>query len=332
MKKAIALYVLSLMGCTSRALPSGSLDAVERDTVITGSLSAAGKKAISVPGNEGTARTIDRVVENGSLVAGGDVIAVFSQAENLSEVTAAEAGLSKIELVGKDKAAELDDRQGVLRVAIAKAEGELKVAERYSTATPYAIARNEILDAVQDVGYLRTRLAVTRWQLNQHGSRERAEAAVLNEQKLTLYRSLVTAQASLKAAEIRADYNGVVVLVPDWNGQLPHVGSVVFAGNPFAYQATSASMIATFRAIRADWDSISVGDPIAISMIGQTGQPVVLRVTSKNDKDQQRGPGEDVPYYNIQVEVPAQVASEQHWRLGGGMVGVLRASKTVAKH
>jgi multidrug efflux pump subunit AcrA (membrane-fusion protein) len=274
---------------------------------------------------------VEWAVENGARVRAGDVIAKLSQEESKSDVVIAEAGLKKIELLRDDRSASLDDGLGTLRVAIEKVEGQLRVAERYASATPYAVAKNDILDAIQDRGYLRKRKSVIQWQINQHSTREHAEMALLDDQKYSLSRSLDVAKRSLGAGVIVADRDGVVVLLPDWNGQLPHAGSIIFSGNPFAFQATSSRLVATFEAARSEMSSVSLGAPIDVSMVGQSDAWANLRVSSKSEAAQQLDASDPIAHYLFRVDVPPETANEKHWLVGGEVVGRITLPVTGAK-
>ena len=189
--------LFTLASCQSRPPTDASVQPPNTDITVTGILEPEESEIFTVPGGEGNARVIESVVPNGSRVAAGEVIAIFSQAEDMNEVAATEAELEKIDLAGKDKISELDKNKDDLRVAIAGNEGELRVAERYAGSAPYAVARNTVLDAIQDKNYLRERLTIKRWQLGQYEQRRRAESEVIVQQKATVDRNLVAGKELL---------------------------------------------------------------------------------------------------------------------------------------
>ncbi|HEY9144793.1 MAG TPA: HlyD family efflux transporter periplasmic adaptor subunit, partial [Arenimonas sp.] len=115
-----------------------------------------------------------------------------------------------------------------------QAESALAIARRYARADFAAIARNTILDAVQDEQFLGEKTGVLRWRQDQSSQRGEAELNVLGVQRGSLQADVDTKREDLSALELRAAHDGIFMLVQGWSGEPPRVGEQLWASGEFA--------------------------------------------------------------------------------------------------
>ena len=72
-----------------------------------------------------------------------------------------------------------------VEVDLSRVAVQLGIAQRYADADLSTVARNQVLDAIEDKEYLQVRQGVLQWQRDQSGVRGGAELAVLDAQRAT---------------------------------------------------------------------------------------------------------------------------------------------------
>src|SRR3546814_1276325 len=74
------------------------------------------------------------------------------------------------------------------------------------------LARNDVLDAIEDVHYLEARQDTLQWQRDQADVRGGAEQALLDAQRATFALDAKARREDLDALELRAPNDGVLML------------------------------------------------------------------------------------------------------------------------
>src|SRR5690606_37658160 len=108
----------------------------------------------------------------------GELIARFSADEAELSLSQALIDLQRNALSRSSKQSELDAAQGRVDVDLAAVGSQLRIADRYAEADLDMLARNEILDAVQDKAFLGAKQDVLAWKREQASERGDAELAV----------------------------------------------------------------------------------------------------------------------------------------------------------
>lgn len=299
----------------------------------SGDLRAIKSTPLLVPGLQWTPRQVTWMLPDGSAVDKGDLVARFSSEQSKQDLQQALIDLDRNALARANKQDELDGKTGQIGVDLAQVGGQLAIAHRYAHATLDALARNDILDAVQDESYLRVRQGILQWREAQSSGRGKAELAVLDAQRSTYDTLARQKKADLDALELRAPYDGVVVLDRDWSDQVPHVGASLWGGNSFASIPDLAALEVQLAVPQIEAQGVQVGEDVELHPLGAPEQSVHSTLSWVAGAAQSRSRDNPVKYLYVKASVPAYLARRYGWKPGQSFVGkivLLRADHTLS--
>jgi hypothetical protein len=286
-----------------------------------GELRSTKSTPLMVPGQQWTPRQLSWMLPDGSPVAKGELVARFSAEQSKQDLAQAQIDLQRNLLVRAGKQGELDDKRGLLGVDLTQVAGQLAIARRYANASPDAMARNDILDAVQDANYLGVRQRILEWREQQSTTRGNAELAVLDAQRSTYDTVATQKKGDLDALELHAPYAGMLVLERDWSDQLPHVGSSLYAGMSFASLPDLSALEVQLSIPQIEAQGIQVGDVVELHPWGVPAQNVSSTLSWVAAAAQSRSRVNPVKYLMMKAAVPAEVARRYGWMPGQRFVG-----------
>ncbi|MGA0587149.1 efflux RND transporter periplasmic adaptor subunit [Dyella sp. KRB-257] len=323
---AFVLLALLLVGCADKAPDTTVLETVhaaplEFSVHGEGELRAAKSTALLVPGPMWTPRQITWMLPDGSQVAKGDLVARFSAEQSKQDLAQARIDLERNLLARRGKQAELEDSHGKLGVDLTQVAGQLAIAQRYANAGPEAMARNDILDAVQDAHYLGVRQGILQWREQQSSKRGSAELAVLDAQHATFDTVARQKKDDLDALELRAPHDGVLVLEKSWSGEVAHTGGSLYAGSPFGSLPDLAALEVQLAVPQIETQGIRVGDTVELHPWGEPSQRVTAKLSWVAAAAQSRSRQNPVKYLMMKATVPADVAHRYGWTPGQHFVG-----------
>jgi hypothetical protein len=339
MKRWCALAsVLLLAACHSASDGDAIVVAVHAGPVEfsvegSGDLRATKSTPLMVPGQQWTSRQVIWMLPDGSAVSKGDLVARFSAEQSKQDLQQALIDLERNALARANKQDELDGKSGQIGVDLAQVGGQLAIAHRYAHATLEALARNDILDAVQDENYLRVRQGILQWREAQSTGRGKAELAVLDAQRSTYDTLAQQKKADLAALELRSPYDGVLVLERDWSDQVPHVGASLWGGNSFASIPDLAALEVQLDVPQIEAQGIQVGQEVELHPLGMPEQSVRSTLSWVAGAAQSRSRENPVKYLSVKASVPADVARRHGWKPGQSFVGkivLLRGSDVLS--
>lgn len=325
-RRWIWLLLPLLAGCGHAATDHAVLEQVQATPLefsvqAEGDLHSTKPTPLLVPGSQFTSRQLSWMLPDGSLVKKGELVARFSAQQSRQDLAQARIDLERNTLARATKQAELADKRGQLGVDLTQVAVQQAIAERYANAPLEAMARNDILDAIQDVHYLEVRQHILQWRENQSSASGEAELAVLDAQRNSFDTVATQKQADLAALELRAPHAGVLVLEKDWSDQLPHVGSSLFAGNPFATLPDLGALEVRLSVPQIEAQGIQVGDKVELHRWGLPGQTVVSTISWVASAAQPRSSENPVKYLAMKAVVPAELAQRYGWIPGQRFIG-----------
>ena len=295
-----------------------------------GDLHSSKPTPLLVPGSQFTLRQLNWMVPDGSIVKKGELIARFSAQQSKQDLAQARIDLQRNTLARATKQAELSNKRGQLGVDLTEVAEQYAIAERYANAPLEAMARNDILDAVQDVHYLGVRQHILHAREDQSSASGNAELAVLDAQRHSFDTVAAQKQADLAALELRAPHAGVLVLGEDWTGQTAHVGSNLFAGTPFATLPDLSALEVQLSVPQIEAQGIQVGDKVELHRWGVPAQTVTASISWIASAAQPRNRDNPVKYLDMKVALPADTAQRHGWLPGqrfDGKIMLLQVDK-----
>src|SRR5690606_14601592 len=308
------LLALALAACGRDGLPAATETVVESELVLSvrgeGELRSARPTPLTVPGRNWSSRRVEWMLEEGSVVKKGDLLARFSSQESEQQLAQALIELQRNALARAAKEGELETAIGRVDVDLSQVAVQLGIARRYAEADLSAIARNQMLDAVEDARFLETRQDVLEWQRGQSGTRGGAELAVLDAQRATHEVNARSRQDDLDALELRAPNDGVLLLTANWSGEKPAVGANLFAGSEFGSLPDTSAMEVEIDLPQIEAQGVSAGMAVELHPVGHPDQVITSELgwvasaaTTKNRQN-------PVRYISMRAPVPSERIAE----------------------
>lgn len=259
-----------------------------------------------VPGKNWSSRRLVWMAPEGSLVKKDDVVARFSAEEGQQQLTQALIDLQRNALARAAKEGELDIGRGRIDVDLAKVGTDLGIARRYADADLDTLARNDVLDAVQDARFLGAKQDTLKWKRSQFGVRGVAELAVLDAQRATYLINAKTRQDDVNALELRAPHDGVLLLSTNWTGEKPSVGGNLNAGSDFGSLPDPTAM--EVELIMPQIEALSVRNGMVVSLhpMGAPEQVITSKLSWVASAAKPRSRQDPVKVLTMKAAIPAE--------------------------
>lgn len=271
-----------------------------------GELKSARATPLRVPGSGWSQRQLVWMLPEGSFVKKGDVVARFSAEQGEQELAQALIDLRRNALARAAKQSDLGATQGRVAVDLSQVAVQLGIAERYAGADIDTIARNEILDAVQDAEFLHDKQDTLQWKRGQSSTRGAAELAVLDAQRATYDINAKTRQADLDALELSAPNDGVVMLATNWSGEKPTVGASLRAGFEYGSLPDASAMEVEIALPQIEAQGVKVGQRVEMSPVGRPGQKITSKLSWVASAAKVMSRESPVKYLSMKAAVPVE--------------------------
>lgn len=300
---------LLLAGCGETQRPVATETIAARDLVLSvrgqGELRSTKATPLMVPGADWAARRVDWMLADGSVVRKGDLIARFTAEEGKQDLAQAMLDLQRNTLARAAKQDDLAVAQDRVAVDLSAVAVQLAIAQRYADADLSAVARNELLDAVQDVHYLESRQDTLQWQRGQSGKRGGAELALLDAQRATFELSAKARQADLDALELRAPGDGMLMLSANWSGEKPMTGTSLYAGTEYASLPDTSAMEIQVELPQIEAQGLRAGQVIEMFPVGRPEQAITSKLSWVASAAKAQSRGNPVKTLSMRAAVPA---------------------------
>lgn len=277
-----------------------------------GELRSSKSTPLNVPGSNWDSRKLQWMLPEGSRVKKGDLLARFTTPEGQQALDQATIELQRNALARAAKTGELESAQGRVDVDLSEVATQLAIAQRYASADLSTLARNDVLDAVQDARYLGERQETLHWLRGQSQQRGAAELGVLDARRATFDVSAKARQADLDALELRAPADGVVLLAKNWSGDKPAVGTSMYAGTEYGSLPDLDAMEIEIVLPQLEAQGVRVGNAVELFPVGHPEQRFTARLSWIASAAKARSRQDPVKYLSMRAPVPA----EQVRRLG----------------
>lgn len=318
-----------LVGCAGETVEFPPVEAVRVGPIAfevrgKGQLKAASATALLVPGKQWSRRQLIWMVPDGSQVKAGEPVARFAAGEAELELEKALLDLQRNALSRAAKEGELEIGEGRVEVDLDETRALLGIAQRYADADIDALARNVILDAIQDRTFLDEKRGVLSWRQTQSQRRGAAELQVLDAQRATMDGKAQSRRDDLEGLSLSAPHDGVFMLGADWSGEKPQIGADLWAGNGFATLPDIGALEVEISVPQIQAQGlVQAGLEVRLWPLGRPEQAVESTLSWLASAPQTRSRESPVKYLAMKAPVPAQVARSHGWVPGQAFEAVI---------
>jgi hypothetical protein len=291
--------------------------------IVEGEIGASEKTPLIVPGQGWESRALIAVVSDGVTVKRGETVARFDAPRARMELSQAEAELLRKTLSEAGVVAVTAMTQAELQTESSKVETDLTLSRRYASADLSFFARNQILDALQDVTFLTNKHGYLQWKTGQVDTRGAADRAVVISQKESVALTASQRRKNLAALDLIAPHDGVFRLVTRWDGTKPLIGSTLWTGQEFASIPNLEKLVAQFSVPEGSAFGLKVGLPIRVRLTG-TGVEVDLKVTKVGIGATTRNRESPVKYADFEAAIDHATVTRLELKPGQALRGTVQ--------
>lgn len=268
-----------------------------------GNLKAVKAQQVMAPHDAPNSLKVSWMVDDGAVVKKDDVIVRFDPSDFEKELkggnedhTTASNNLSKTD------AQALATRANLQRDA-RQAESELLSAKRFKFDDAEVFSRYQRIEAEVDQGLASEhkenaqRVLTIRDGLN----RTDKELLAIEDKKAAL--RIRNAQQGLNSIEIRAPYDGILVLTRDWRGDVPRVGSTLWPGQPLGEIPDLSTMKAEVFVLEADAAGLAPNERASVTLESNPNVAYSGKITQLDKLARPRVRGVPVQYFGVTISL-----------------------------
>ena len=289
---------------------------------VDGEIKAAASTPLNVPGNNWSRRVLIDMVADGSSVEKGQVVARFDSPQSRMELSQAELELLRKTLAEQTSASAASVERDKLAGDRAKVEDDLGLSRRYASVDLSIFPRNDILDALADVGFLTTKRTYLAWKGGQALARTAAQDAVLHSQRDSVVRTAAQQRDSLAALELVAPHDGVFLLTAKWDGTKAEIGSTQVANQEFGSLPDLNQLVAHFSVAEGQVFGLKTGLPVRVRLAG-TGTELTLKVTRVGSNASTTSQESPVKYSDFDAAIDTATARKLGLKPGQALRGTV---------
>lgn len=266
-----------------------------------GNLKAVKAQAVMAPHDAPNSLKVSWMVDDGAVVKKDDVIVRFDPSDFQKELkggnedhTTASNNLSKTD------AQALATRANLQRDA-RQAQSELLSAKRFKFDDAEVFSRYQRIESEVDQALASEhkdnaeRVLTIRDGLN----RTDKDLLAIEDKKAAL--RIRNAQQGLNSIEIRAPYDGILVLTRDWRGDVPRVGSTLWPGQPLGEIPDLGSMKAEVFVLEADAAGLATNEKAAVTLESNPNVAYSGKITQLDKLARPRVRGVPVQYFGVTI-------------------------------
>jgi multidrug efflux pump subunit AcrA (membrane-fusion protein) len=290
---------------------------------VDGEINAAANTPLAVPGSGWSGRVLVDMVPDGSSVRKGQVVARFDAPQARMELSQAQFELLRKTLAEEGSRSTVAVERSILAGERAKVEDDLGLSQRYAHVDLSVFARNVILDALADVGYLSNKRGYLDWKGGQAKARTAAQEAVLRSQRDSVQQIAGQQRESLESLELVAPHDGVFRLAARWDGVKAEIGASQWAGQEFGTLPDLEQLVAHFSVAEGQAFGLKLGLPVRVRLAG-TGTELELKVTKVGSSASTKSAESPVKYSDFDAAIGADAARKLGLKPGQALHGTVR--------
>ncbi len=307
MRSVLRLALASVaFGCASREevpLLTLTQEKFVRQLEVEGFLRASTSTPVAAPFSPMGALKLVWIIDDGSRVSAGQVVARFDESAVARELLEGEIALAvsdrKIEQRGVRKESSLASVEGDRRLAAL----ELEFARRFGQKDSEIFSRVEILESRIDERLAAEKLSNADGREETELKLAESEVALLSIEKEVAAKKTARARQALEALEVRAPHDGILVLVRDWRGFAARPGDTTYSGEPIAEIPALEGMEASVFVLEADAGGLKEGSEASVRIEGRAGEPLAATVRRVDRMPKPRLRGDPVQYFAATLEI-----------------------------
>jgi len=282
-----------------------------------GTLQARETTQIFVPGStQWSQARLDWIAPDGAPVEAGDVVARFSAERSRDELKEAELRIAQTEIERHGASSSSLLAAARTEKDLAKVASERDISRIFAKAADGILARNKVLDAIQDEKFLDYSEAILQQRKDGIPTLEDASLSVVAAHRTSYERIAEDRRKDLAALEIKAPHAGLFMVERNWAGDKVHQGTTLPAGNVFGNLPDPRTMEIEATVAQIDGDDLRPGMHARFWPVGKPGEAEEGDIAWISTGAHVQTNESPVKYYKLKLRVSDGPTLRNHWAPG----------------
>jgi multidrug resistance efflux pump len=276
-----------------------------RRVTAEGNLKAVKATPLTAPSRAPGALKIAWIAEDGSLMKKDDIVVRFDPTDFEKELLSG----NEDHATATNNMARTDVQAYATRTNLhrdkSQAQMELEVAKRFNFDDGEIFSKYQRIDAEVDAKLASDRMSHASNLIGVRDGLAKTEHDLVSIEDKKAALRIHNATEGLQSLEIRAPYDGIVVLQRDWRGDVPRVGANVWPGMPLGEIPDLAKMKAEVFVLEADAAGLAIDKRAVLSLESNPSVTYTGKVTQVDKLARPRVRGVPVQYFGVTIALDA---------------------------
>ena len=303
----LAIALLALVGCDKSADDVATLKVqptqFTRRVTAEGTLKAVKATPITAPHDAPQALKVAWIADDGALLEKDDVIVRFDSTDFENMLLRGNEDRSTASNKLTKAGAEASATRTNLRRDSKLAQSELDAAKRFTFDDAEVFSRYARIEAEVDQGLASHKKTHAEEVLVVRDSLARVERDLLSIEDRKAGMKITQAQQGLRALQVVAPHDGILVLSRSWRGDMPRIGDMMWRGQPIGEIPELVSMKAEVFVLEADAAGLAVGQKAVVTLESNPDVSFPGKIQSVDKMARPRIPRQPVQYFGVTVEL-----------------------------
>ncbi|PYQ51690.1 MAG: hypothetical protein DMF59_07050 [Acidobacteria bacterium] len=298
-----AVAFLLAAACHRESIPTFKVEPTQfaRRVTAEGMLKATKATPVTAPMNVPMALKIAWVADDGALVKKDDVVVRFDPSDFQKDLLTGHDDRHTVDnKITKTTTLASTTRTNLKRDA-RQAQDELLAAKQFKFDDAEVFSRYQRIESEIDQTLAGDKKQHAENVLGVRDNLARADRDLLTIEEKKAGLKIRNAEQGLNSLELRAPYDGILVLQRDWRGDIPRVGNSVWPGQPLGEIPDLNSMKAELFVLEADAAGLAVGQKANVSLESNAALKFSGKITQVDKLARPRFRGVPVQYFGVTV-------------------------------
>jgi RND family efflux transporter MFP subunit len=268
-----------------------------------GNLKALKAQQVMAPHDAPNSLKVSWMVDDGAVVKKNDVIVRFDPSDFEKELKGGnEDHATASNNLSKTDAQALATRANLQRDA-RQAQSELLSAKRFKFDDAEVFSRYQRIEAEVDQTLASEHKENAERVINIRDGLNRTDKELLAIEDKKAALRIRNAQQGLNSIEIRAPYDGILVLTRDWRGDVPRVGATLWPGEPVGEIPDLSTMQAVVFVLEADAAGLAANEKASVTLESYPNVAYSGKITQLDKLARPRVRGVPVQYFGVTISL-----------------------------
>lgn len=307
MKRALLVVAIAAMACSKTGDEIATLKVeptqFTRRVTAEGTLKAVKATPITAPHDAPQALKVSWIADDGSLLRKDDVIVRFDATDFENMLLRGNEDRSTASNKLTKAGAEATATRTNLKRDSKLAQSELDAAKRFTFDDAEVFSRYARIEAEVDQGLASHKKMHAEEVLVVRDSLARVERDLLSIEDRKAGMKISQAEQGLRALQVIAPHDGILVLSRSWRGDLPRIGDMMWRGQPIGEIPELVSMKAEVFVLEADAAGLAVGQKAIVTLESNPDVSFPGKIQAVDKMARPRIPRQPVQYFGVTVEI-----------------------------